>query len=281
MDWDAVELLTLDPAQTPLNAEIAPSLTGAPNLAQISEIDLEKALEDFRLQSLIFRAARKLFLSNESAFGGDKQYLAVQLIQIVEAFLASDKLAIPSLWHQDPVRKRLLIALNTDMVVSHVNRFVSKQNLERLEALFDEHQPIGSTAYMRPWLTTKPCRPTDKSQISHVVYDSTWEKAASDALERTDKVAAWAKNDHLGFKVRYLWKGSSRNYVPDYLIRFTNGKTLVLEIKGEDYEQNRAKRAAMDVWVRCVNEQKNFGQWYADVVFDPAKLMDTLLKYSD
>jgi type III restriction enzyme len=281
MDWDTVESLTLDPAQTPLNAEIAPSLTGAPNLAQISAIDLEKALEDFRLQSLIFRAARKLFLANESAFGGDKQYLAVQLIQIVEAFMASDKLDIPSLWHQDPVRKRLLIALNMDMVVSHVNRFVSEQNVEKLEALFDQHQPIGSTAYMRPWLTTKPCRPTDKSQISHVVYDSTWEKAASDALEHSDRVAAWAKNDHLGFKVRYLWRGSSRNYVPDYLIRFDNGKTLVLEIKGQDSEQNRAKRAAMDVWVQCVNQQENFGQWYADVVFDPAKLMDTLLKYSD
>jgi type III restriction enzyme len=114
-----------------------------------------------------------------------------------------------------------------------------------------------------------------------VVYDSTWEKAASDALEHSDRVAAWAKNDHLGFKVRYLWRGSSRNYVPDYLIRFDNGKTLVLEIKGQDSEQNRAKRAAMDVWVQCVNQQENFGQWYADVVFDPAKLMDTLLKYSD
>ncbi|MDO9312709.1 MAG: hypothetical protein Q7T85_13625 [Nitrosomonas sp.] len=54
------------------------------------------------------------------------------------------------------------------------------------------------------------------------------------------------KNDHLDFIVRYLWRGSSRNFVPDYLIRLNNGKTLVLEVKGVDSEQNRAKRAAME-----------------------------------
>lgn len=79
------------------------ALTGAPNLAMATEIDLEKAIEDFRLQNLIFRAARKLYIQNEAVFGSDKQYLAVQLIRVVEEFLDSDKLDIPSLWHQDPV----------------------------------------------------------------------------------------------------------------------------------------------------------------------------------
>ncbi len=215
MDWDGVERLTLDPAQTPLNAEIAPSLTGAPNLDQVTAIDLEKALEDFRLQNLIFRASRKLFVANAGGFEGDKQYLAIQLIRIVEQFLESDKLDIPSLWHQDPIRRRLLFALNMDLVVTHVNRFVTQQNVERLEVLFDEHIPKGSTNLMRPWLTTKPCSSTKRSQISHVVYDSTWEKMVADICEKESSISAWAKNDHLNFKVRYLWSGSSRNFVPD------------------------------------------------------------------
>ena len=42
MDWSKVEVLTLDPMNTPLNADVAPSLTSAPNLAMVSEIDLEK-----------------------------------------------------------------------------------------------------------------------------------------------------------------------------------------------------------------------------------------------
>jgi type III restriction enzyme len=280
MDWSKVEVLTLDPMNTPLSADVAPSLTSAPNLAMVSEIDLEKATEDFRLQNLIFRAARKLYMQSASSFGGDKQYLAVQLIRLVEQFLASDKLDIPSLWHQDEKRRRLLFALNMDTVVAHVHRFVTEQNVERLAAVFDESRPIGSTAQMRPWLTTKPCQPTRHSQISHAVHDSVWEKAVVDICEKQKFVAAWAKNDHLDFTVRYLWKGSTRNFVPDYLIRFTNGKTLVLEVKGQDSEQNKAKRAAMQTWVKTINEQGGFGQWCFDVVFDPAKIMDVISSHA-
>ena len=280
MDWNKVEVLTLDPMQTPLTADVAPSLTSAQNLAMVSEIDLEKATEDFRLQNLIFRAARKLYLQSASSFGGDKQYLAVQLIRLVEQFLASDKLDIPSLWHQDEKRRRLLFALNMDTVVAHVHRFVTEQNVEQLAAVFDEARPIGSTAQMRPWLTTKPCQPTQHSQISHAVYDSVWEKAVVDLCEKQKFVAAWAKNDHLDFTVRYLWKGSTRNFVPDYLIRFANGKTLVLEVKGQDSEQNKAKRAAMKTWVKAINEQSGFGQWCFDVVFDPAKIVDVISRHA-
>jgi len=279
LDWQNVEPLTLDPMQTPLNAEVAPSLTGFANLAMASEIDLERALDDFRLQNLIFRAARKLFLQNANSFGGDKQFLAVQLIRIVERFLISDKLHIPSVWHQDPMRKQILFALNMDTVVGHVNRFVRLQNTEKLEAVFDELQPIGSTSRMRSWLTTKPCQATVRSQISHVVYDSTWEKAVADLCEKVPQVVAWAKNDHLDFVIRYLWRGSSRNFLPDYLIRLNNGKTLVLEVKGVDDERNRIKRAAMAIWTRTVNEQGSFGQWCFDVVFEPAKMWDVLAKY--
>lgn len=278
MDWQNVPALTLDPGQTPLNADIAPSLTGSPNLAMATEIDLEEAVQDFRLQNLIFRAARKLYQQNEAAFGGDKQYLAVQLIRLVEQFLDSNKLDIPSLWHQDPIRRRLLFALNMDSVVVHVSRYVTEQNIERQELIYDELQPIGSTAHMRPWLTTKPCGPTQRSQISHVIYDSTWEKMVADICEEHPSIAAWAKNDHLDFKIRYLWRGSSRNFVPDYLIRFTNGKTLVLEVKGQDSQQNATKRAAMDVWVNAVNGQGGFDHWAFDTVFDPSKTRDVIEK---
>jgi type III restriction enzyme len=90
----------------------------------------------------------------------------------------------------------------------------------------------------------------------------------------------WAKNDHLDFKVRYLYRGSSRSFVPDYLIVLDNGKTLVLEVKGQDSEQNREKRAAMQTWVQAVNEEGGFGQWCFDVVFEPAKIRDVVLAHS-
>lgn len=50
---------------------------------------------------------------------------------------------IPSLFHQEPLRKRILLALNIDLIVQHLLRFVGEQNLEHIEPVFDEERPIG------------------------------------------------------------------------------------------------------------------------------------------
>jgi len=60
----------------------------------------------------------------------------------------------------------------------------------------------------------------------------------------------------------------------------TSGKTLILEIKGEDSEQNRAKRSALDAWVKGVNAKGGFGLWCWDVAFQPAQIQDILQKHS-
>ena len=53
----------------------------------------------------------------------------------------------------------------------------------------------------------------------------------------------------------------------------------ILEIKGEDSEQNRAKRAALDIWVKGVNSKGGFGVWCWDVGFQPAQIHDIVQKY--
>jgi len=215
------------------------------------------------------------------SFSGNREYLIVQLIRLFEQFVASDRLEIPSMFHQDPLRRRILISLNIDLVVQHLIRHVSERNQERIEPVFDEETPIGSTRAMRTWYTTKPCQPTRKSQISHLVVDSAWEAHAANVLEGKDgaNVVAYAKNDHLGFQVYYLWGGARRRYVPDFLIRFANGKTLILEIKGQDTEQDRAKRSALEVWVKGVNAKGGFGTWCCDVAFEPAQMQDIIQRH--
>jgi type III restriction enzyme len=138
--------------------------------------------------------------------------------------------------------------------------------------------PIGSTAIMRSWHTTKSCYPTVRSQISHVVFDSGWEATEAYAIEKNPVVEAYAKNDHLGFHVLYLWNGSKRKFFPDFLIRLKNGAMLILEVKGEDSPQNKAKRAALDEWIQCVNKQGGFGQWIAAVSFNPSDVEGILKK---
>ncbi len=280
LDWSKVPPLRLDPAQTPISAEIAPALGGATDMSKVHVIDLEQLPEGFRLQRLTFQAARKGFETLERGFRGTREYLIFQLIQLVEQFFMSDKLEIPSLYHQEPLRKRILLALNIDLIVQHLLRFVDEQNMERIEPVFDEEYPIGSTRYMSTWYTTKVCHPTRKSQISHMLADSSWEQYAANALEKMDQVAAYAKNDHLGFQIYYLWNGARRRFIPDFLIRLSNGKTLVLEIKGQDTEQNRAKRAALDAWVKGINEKGGFGKWCWDVAFESAQIHDIVARHA-
>ncbi len=283
VDWNKVEPLTLDPAQTPISAEIAPALGGATDWNKVHVINLEKLPDEFRLQRITFKAARKAFETMEGRFTGTREYLVFQLIRLVEQFFDSKKLDIPSLFHQEPLRKRILIALNIDIVVQHLLRFVVEQNQERIEPVFDEEFPIGSTRYMRTWYSTKPCLPTRRSQISHMIADSTWEQYAANLFDSTKQkiVLAYAKNDHLGFQIYYLWNGSRKRFVPDFLIRLANGRILVLEIKGEDSEQNRTKRSALDAWVKGVNAKGGFGVWCWDVAFKEAQIHDIIQKHSD
>jgi type III restriction enzyme len=274
VDWKKVDSLTLDPAHTPIAAEIAPALGGATDWNKIHVIDLEKLPEEFRLQRLMFKAARKAYDELGSRFTGNREYLVFQLIRLVEQFFESDKLKIPSLFHQEPLRKRILFALNIDIVVQHLLRFVVEQNQERIEPVFDEEFPIGSTRAMRTWYTTKVCHPTRRSQISHMIADSAWEQYAANVFEKSELVTAYAKNDHLGFQVYYLWNGARRRFIPDFLVRLSSGKTLILEVKGEDSEQNRAKRSALDAWVKGVNTKGGFGAWCSNVATEPAQIHD-------
>ncbi len=279
VDWSKVELLTLDPAKTAITAELAPAVGGAVDLSKVTRIDLSKAPE-FRLQRFVFVAARKAFAELKGNFRGNEGYLVLQLIKLVEAFLKSDRIHIPSLFHSDPDRRRVLIALNSDLIVRHILRFVTEQNTTALTPVFDEENPIGRTGQMRPWYTTKPNMPAGKSHISHVVGDSSWEQYAANVFEARDEVVAYAKNDHLGFQVHYLWQGSRRRYLPDFLVKLTNGVTLALEIKGEDSPQNKAKRDALAEWVQAVNSTGGFGTWAWDVAFAPSEIHDLVTKNS-
>jgi len=270
--WHELAPLELKPEQTPITADIAPALGGATDWSRIHVIDLEQLPEAFRLQRLTFVAARKAFEQLSATFSGGRDHLVFQLIRLVEQFVAGDRLVVPDQFHQEPLRKRILIALNIDRVVEHLLRYVYEHNAERIELVFDEDAPIGSTRYMRTWYTTKPTVPTVRSQISHVVGDSAWEGFTANLLETSPAVASYVKNDHLGFQVHYMWNGSRRRFLPDFLIRMTNGKTLVLEIKGVDDDQNRAKRSALAAWVQGVNAKGGFGTWVDAVAFAPTQI---------
>ena len=285
IDFKNLQELELNPEDTPLKAELAQIIDGKPDITKETKIidlsnnQIEKLLTDLRKQRLIFEAARDVFDQMQPSWSGSKEYLIAQLIQIVEEFLNSDKLVIKSETYREDLKKRLLILLNMNKIVQHLFSAITTENYENLVPIFDKEIPIRSTGKMITWYTSRPCELTKKSHISHVVYDSAWEASEAYELDNNNAVVSWAKNDHLGFVITYLYNGEVHSFYPDFLIKLSNGKMLVLEVKGVDDEKNRTKRAALKEWIDAVNSDGRFGKWESDVSFRPSDIKDILNKH--
>jgi len=279
LDWSKARPLELNAAQTAQVAELAPILEGKPDVTKIERIELERLAREFRTQRIIFETARDVFDQMKHTWQGSREVLLAQLVQIVERFIRSDRIAIsPPLFYQDELRRRLIITLNMSRVVQHVWEAVRQENTEKLTPVFDRDHPIRSTGDMRTWYTGKPCERTKKSHINVCVYDSTWEASDAFVLDDSDAVAAWVKNDHLGFEVLYVYRGVVRKYRPDFLVRLKNGDMLVLETKGQDTEQDKVKRRYLDEWTQAVNAHGGFGRWRWAVARQPGEIRDAIMQ---
>nr|WP_206340814.1 hypothetical protein [Marinicauda algicola] len=74
--------------------------------------------------------------------------------------------------------------------------------------------------------------------------------------------------------------GSRRRYVPDFLVRLAGGTIFAPEIKGTDSPQNKAKRDALNEWVKAINAAGGFGRWTWDVAFKPGEVQDIIRKHA-
>ena len=68
----------------------------------------------------------------------------------------------------------------------------------------------------------------------------------------------------------YEYEGVRHHYEPDYLVSLRKGKTLILETKGEEDDQDRAKHQAARRWVTAINNWGRLGVWDFVVCRDPA-----------
>ncbi|OGI44466.1 MAG: type III restriction endonuclease subunit R [Candidatus Muproteobacteria bacterium RIFCSPHIGHO2_01_FULL_65_16] len=281
LDQSKIVPLELSAADTIRLAALAPVVEGRPDVTKISSIELDKLAREFRTQRIVFETARDIFSQMQPNWAGSREFLLAQIVRLVEQFITSDRIRIkPALFEQDDLKRRLLITLNMTKVVQHIWEAIRFENTEGLEPVFDSSRPIRSTGDMAPWYTSKPCEFTLKSHINFCVMDSTWESSEAFAIDQHPAVDAWAKNDHLGFDVFYVFRGVVRKYRPDFLIRLSNGDNFILETKGKDTDQDKTKRRFLDEWVRAVNEHGGFGKWRWDVSLDPADVADVIARHT-
>jgi type III restriction enzyme len=147
-----------------------------------------------------------------------------------------------------------------------------------LMPILNRYKPIGTTADV-DFKTTRPCHATGKSHIDQVVMDNlTWEASACFRLESSDVSAFYARNDHLGLLIPYEYMDIDHSYEPDFLVRLADGVTVVLEIKGFEDDQDKAKHTAAKRWVTAVNNWGQLGRWAFHVCYNP-QLLDKEMKY--
>jgi type III restriction enzyme len=277
LDLAKVKPLALDALETATLAELAPMIDGKPHEHERAEISLEELARKFRMQKIIFEAARDVYDQMKPTWKGNRETLLAQLIRLVEQYIMSGRIVIsPPFFNDDDVRRRIVLTLNMNKVVQHIWEAIRWENALTLAPIFDTERPIRATGDMQPWYTGKPCEAAARSHINMCVYDSRWEANEAFELDRNPNVEAWVKNDHLGFEILYTSKGVVHKYRPDYLVRLKSGKTLVLEVKGLDSLENKTKRKFLAEWVKAVNTHGGFGEWCSDVSHHPKDIVGIL-----
>ncbi len=276
LDWDRLEKLTLSAEDAPTIVEVAPVIDGKPKFDQLSEIDLERLAEANRLQQIKLQAAVRLHEQFGKKWEGDPGSHIGQLMELFDRFLASDKLDIkvPIFSGTDKLRS-IVIALNAQKIINHIGHFIRSSSKEAPALVLDPVRPKRSTASAMTWYTSKPTQPVKKSQISHIVIDSGWEKVGLEfERDRIPGLVSWVKNDHLGFEIFYLWQGQTKIYYPDFIVKFEGNRYLILEVKGQTTDQDKSKWQALKEWVTAVNAGGDFGTWEFKVLDDPEDLFD-------
>jgi type III restriction enzyme len=281
LETEKLTRLILDAYKTPRIAELAPMIDGKPDFTKLTEIQLDELERRFRMQRIVFEAASGVYDRMAPTWKGNREYLLAQLVRLVEKYIDSGRVVVdPPIFNSNDKLRRLFLTLNMTKIVEHLWGAIRFENALTLEPVFDTERPIRSTGDMLPWYSSKPCEHTLRSHINMCVYDSRWEANESLELDRSQNVRAWVKNDHIGFEITYSFKGIIHKFRPDYLARLTKGKTLILEVKGQDDQQQQTKREFLSEWVRAVNGQGGFGQWTADVSRHPKDVLEILERHN-
>ncbi len=274
VDWEHIPEVPVDPMKIPdevLMKAGLPTNEGRPSLlgpGKVQDVDLESWRASLRQQEREFDMAGAL--TSEYATRPEcevpVQILFPQFLAIVQRFIREKVIVDDEAKRVDVflapyygwVVERLLGAIRPD---------VSEGEVPELP-VYERSRPRGSTSEVDFW-TSKDVRPVLKSHLNYVVADTArWEQAVAYHLDRHDHVDAFVKNQGLGFSIPYIDNGQTHDYIPDFIVRLTDGTYLILEVKGFD-PLREVKAQAAQRWIDAVNADGAFGHWSYVVTSNP------------
>ncbi|MBO0853842.1 MAG: DEAD/DEAH box helicase family protein [Nocardia sp.] len=255
-----------------IGAGEVPTWTESAAIVGQSERITDRDPRSFRKQEIAFALAQRVLEQYLELDQNRRPWLFPQLVRICtrwidDCVVERDGRSIGNLLTIDEFRSRAAEDIYAAIAVQEGDR---RGRLRPMLRLFD---PEGSTADVR-FYTHKQAIDTEKSEVSHVVLDgtggNTWEQILALECELNPKVAAYVKNDHLGFSIPYIHNGRSHSYVPDFLLRLVPGdgenldRTLIVEVSGGQKSPGptwEKARTARYSWCPAVNNHSGFGRW--------------------
>tara|TARA_B100000886_G_scaffold220059_1_gene152861 strand:- start:1634 stop:4321 length:2688 start_codon:yes stop_codon:yes gene_type:complete len=269
LDTEKLSSLELDLKDCPSIVEIAPIQDSQPRFDKIEQLNLDALAENSRYQSTILNASVRIHETLGKSWKGDPASHISQLNRLFEKFIESEKLilTVPDN-HNKEKFKKILLAQKIQTISEHLKQFIVETSNEKLIGVIDEVRPWIRTSDMSPWMTSKKTQSIQYSHINNMVVDSKFEAAFCQHLERmgaNDEIMSWVKNDHLGFKIYYVFKGEIKTYFPDFIIRLSNDNFIIIETKGFKKDQDEFKWNAMKEWIIAINNL-DFGNWKFETI---------------
>ncbi|MBI4594750.1 MAG: hypothetical protein HY730_00040 [Candidatus Tectomicrobia bacterium] len=287
VDFSQLERLVIEPEQTPTATFlriITDHLEGGVRGGGIGEYVEHNRSEYYarhHLQEIEFEIARKIVADlvgegsqapvkgTAKARGLARHQLFPQVFKVVRKYIGQkvdfrgvNQCELGLEKYVKRIKERLLDAIVPD----------EQEGEMPLLPLLNRYKPIGTTGDV-DFTTKQNVHTTQRSHVNAVVLDSSWEQTAAFYLEQqTDHVFCYVRNDRPFLLIPYEFEGIQHHFEPDYIIRLKNGKTLILEIKGEENDQDRAKYQAARRWVTAINNWERLGAWSFAVCRDPALL---------
>ncbi len=204
-----------------LTADDIPMVTQSePIIGEPITFDLREAADKLRLKSVIFDVAGLLLRQRFKDADGDLEiWRYPELVRITEQwfgeclecrgdfrpqFLKWHSLAIRAV---EKIARALLPSVET--------------GANGLLPVLNAYNPEGTTRHVdftTSKMTIFKTSPA-KCHLNYVVYDGDWEAGFAERIEGMPEVLSYVKNHSLNFEVPYDYKGSTRKYRPDYIVR--------------------------------------------------------------
>jgi type III restriction enzyme len=134
--------------------------------------------------------------------------------------------------------------------------------------ILNRYKEYGSTTDV-DFKTVLACTLTQKSQINQVAAHSTWESEAAARLDGCPEVCCYARNECLNLTIPYDYEQIRQMYEPDFIVRMIDDTMVILEIKGQETERDRAKYQAARRWCAAVSNWGKMGRWLFHVTKTP------------